>query len=217
MSQANHFLKRMPQDAFVPDPDDALVTRMVAGDRDAFEALFRRYHLSVRRFALQMTGLPDVADDVTQDVFMALAKGGDRYEVGHGALSTYLYGIARNLVAQRERRLRRRGEVNLDTLSPEQTPVSVVDLADHLAQRTRITALRRAILRLPPRYREVLVLCELHSVRYEDAATVIGCPVGTVRSRLSRARRLLADRCRASDKALLETGDWLRAFSGVTR
>jgi DNA-directed RNA polymerase specialized sigma24 family protein len=69
------------------------------------------------------------------------------------------------------------------------------------AQMTR--HLRLAILRLPVHYREAVVLCELNGLSYEEAAAVIGCPIGTVRSRLSRARRMLIERCRTlvADKA----------------
>ena len=69
---------------------------------------------------------------------------------------------------------------------------------------------------MPPHYREVIVLCELHALSYDETAAIVRCPVGTVRSRLNRARRLLADRCRASldERA---SGGWLRALSGVSR
>jgi RNA polymerase sigma-70 factor (ECF subfamily) len=178
--------------------DAELVTRMADGDREAFALLFRRHQRSVYRFALQMTGLTDVADDVTQEVFMALARGASRYSAAHGALSTYLYGIARHLVLQREKRSRSRREVDLGALAEREPPAAWQDPTDGLARAERVALLRRAILSLPTHYREAIVLCEVHGLSYDEAAVVVGCPVGTVRSRLSRARRLLAERCRAS-------------------
>jgi RNA polymerase sigma-70 factor, ECF subfamily len=77
----------MPQEP-LPNSDAVLVSRMIAGDRDAFAVLFRRHERSVYRFALQMTGAGDLADDVTQEVFMALARGGSRYVPAQGSLST---------------------------------------------------------------------------------------------------------------------------------
>ena len=70
------------------------------------------------------------------------------------------------------------------------------DPIDELSRAETIVALRRAILGLPRHYREVIVLCELNSLSYEEAAQVIGCRVGTIRSRLNRARALLIERCR---------------------
>jgi RNA polymerase sigma-70 factor (ECF subfamily) len=178
--------------------DAELVTRMAGGDREAFALLFRRHQRSVYRFALHMTGLADAADDVTQEVFLALARAAGRYSPAHGALSTYLYGIARHLVRQREKKCRSRQEVDLDALDERDAPVLWRDPIDGLARAERVARLRRAILRLPAHYREVIVLCEVHGLAYDEAAAIVGCPVGTIRSRLSRARRLLAERCRAT-------------------
>jgi RNA polymerase sigma-70 factor, ECF subfamily len=199
-----------------PDADDVLVGRMIAGDRDAFAALFRRHERTVYRFALQMTGSAHLADDVTQEVFMALARGGSRYVPAQGALGTYLYGVARNIVRQHEKRRRARQEVDLEAIGPQEA-ATAPDPVDQLTRQRSIAALRRAILRLPPHYREVIVLCELHALSYDETAIVIGCPVGTVRSRLNRARRLLSDRCRASLEESGPAGHWPRVLSGVSR
>lgn len=193
----------MPQNReTLPTPNDAeLVRRMAAGDREAFATLFERHQRTVYRFALQMTGLADVAEDITQDVFMVLARRSREYDPQAGALTTYLYGIARHRVWQRDRRRRVRGETDLATVGDDDLVVRPHDPTDGLAHAARLSALRRALLRLPAHHREVIVLCELNGVSYEDAAVIVGCPVGTVRSRLSRGRRQLADRCRADARA----------------
>ena len=177
---------------------------MSAGDREAFATVFDRHQRTVYRFAMQMTGAPDAAEDITQDVFVALARRAGDYRADAAALTTYLYGVARQLVWQRDRRQRRRGETALDAVDDAAVDAAASaspDPLDGLAQSARVGALRRAILQLPPHYREVIVLCELHAVPYEEAARIVGCPVGTIRSRLNRGRRLLADRCRAAERA----------------
>lgn len=192
----------MEPDAIAPSEtsDSDLVRRMSAGDRQAFGQLFQRYQRTVYRFAVQMTGRPDVAEDVAQDVFMALARTGHRYQAAGGRLTTYLYGVARHLVLQRERQRRARAETDLEQLEAGDRPTPWVDPADGMLHAARLAAMRRAILRLPAHYRDIIVLCELNAVSYDDAAAIIGCPVGTVRSRLSRARRLLAARCHAVER-----------------
>ena len=182
-------------------PDADLVRLMASGDREAFAALFQRHQRTVYRFALQMTGDRDAAEDITQEVFLALVRRRHGYDPAAGALTTYLYGIARNLVLQCERRRRLRAETGLELVGDDDLAVTMDDPTDGLQRAAQLTALRRAIVALPPHHREVIVLCELNGVSYEDAAAIVGCPVGTVRSRLNRGRRQLAARCRATSQA----------------
>lgn len=178
--------------------DPELLNRMASGDREALAIIFRRHHGTVYRFSRQMLGSSEAAEDVTQDVFVALTKGAGRFNPAVASLSTYLYGIARNLVLQRYKRSRARVEVNIDGLTggDEAAFATSSDPTDGIARAQATRQLRRAILRLPVHYREVVVLCELNGLSYEDAAAIAGCPVGTVRSRLSRARLMLIERCR---------------------
>jgi RNA polymerase sigma-70 factor (ECF subfamily) len=178
--------------------DADLVERMATGNREAFASLFRRYHGLVYRFSVQMSGSRDVAEDVTQEVFIALAENHARYRPERGSLRAYMYGIARHLVVQREKRSWSRREVHLDTLQGDDAHIVATsfDPIGDLSRAREVLALRRAILRLPPHYREVIVLCELNGLSYDEAAQAIGCRVGTIRSRLNRARRLLVERCR---------------------
>ena len=183
------------------EPTDAeLLDRIAAGDREALAIVFRRHHGTVYRFSRQMLGSIEAAEDVTQDVFVALTKSAARFDPAVASLSTYLYGIARNLVLQRYRRSRARFEVHIDAVSGDDEAAFAIssDPADSMARAHATRQLRQAILRLPVHYREVVVLCELNGLSYEDAAAIVGCPIGTVRSRLSRARHMLIDRCRAS-------------------
>jgi RNA polymerase sigma-70 factor (ECF subfamily) len=178
-----------------PDTDDELLLRMRSGDQQAFVALYRRRQSAIYRFALHMSNSATGAEDVTQEVFLALIREDCGYDPERGTLSGYLFGIARKLVLRRLERSR--SDVALETDGEESDLVELVVNSDPLADLTRkegIAALRRAVQALPRRYREVVALCDLEEVDYAEAAHVLGCPIGTVRSRLHRARALLLDK-----------------------
>ena len=169
--------------------DHDLLRRLLQGDEAAFTALYRRRQGAVYRFALQMTGSATVAEDITQEVFLTLLKHGRRFDPARGSLESFLYGVSRNLVLRRlEKDRAAEPETALDEL-PEQR-----DVLDELTQRETIEQVRRAVLSLPTRYRETVVLCDLQDLSYQDAALALDCPVGTVRSRLNRGRAMLAEK-----------------------
>jgi len=176
-----------------PPSDDDLVRRFRAGDEDAFLALYRRWQGPLYRFALRMGGVAGLAEDVTQEVFMALLRHPDRYDSARGPVSAYLYGIARHQVLRRLDRDRSQVPLPDDDGSPILELAAAGPLAD-LQRRENVEAVRRAVLSLPLHYREVVVFCDLQSLSYEEAARTLGCPVGTVRSRLHRARELLLEK-----------------------
>ena len=178
-------------------PDSELVARMAAGDREAFAELFCRHQATVYRFCRQMLGSEDAAEDVTQDVFIALTKHPGRFNPSLASLTTYLYGIARNLVFERQKRSRGRREVDIEAVEDPAELSVTWDPAAALTDSHMLRQLRLAIVELPLPYREVVVLCELNGLSYEEAAAIARCPVGTIRSRLSRARTMLIERCRA--------------------
>jgi RNA polymerase sigma-70 factor, ECF subfamily len=167
----------------VQTSDQELLVRMLAGDEDAFTVLYRRRQGPVYRFALQMTGNVVIAEDVTQEVFMALLTRTAKYDAARGSLSSFLYGVARNLVL---RRIEKTAEIE-DYAGPE-------DILDDLTRRETVEHVRRAVLSLPAVYREAVVLCDLQDTSYEEAAVVLDCPIGTVRSRLNRGRSMLAQK-----------------------
>jgi RNA polymerase sigma-70 factor (ECF subfamily) len=183
-------------------PDDELLRRATAGDATAFTALFRRRQPDVYRFALHMTGSAAASEDVVQDVFLAVMRDGARYEPGRATVTAWLCGIARNCVRQRLDRDRRLTSVDFaaDDCAPAPDAGGPLDPLADLLRAEAVEALRRAVHTLPLPYREALVLCDLQELSYRDAAEVLGCPVGTVRSRLHRARSMLADRLSASSR-----------------
>jgi RNA polymerase sigma-70 factor (ECF subfamily) len=170
-------------------PDATLIERAQAGDREAFALLYRRHQATVYRFARAMTGSDTLAEDVVQEVFLALMNELERYDASRAALRTYLFGIARNIS-----RYRMRGSFRLTSLDAADDMVSAEDPSAALIQSDRVRFVRAGIAALPQRYREVILLCDVHDLSYVDAAAVLKVPVGTVRSRLRRARQQLLDR-----------------------
>ena len=177
--------------------DDELVTRVAGGDAVAFTALFRRRQADVYRVALLMTGSAAAAEDVTQDVFLAVMHDAKRFEPGRASVAAWLCGIARNHARRKLDRDRR--TVQLSDHADRTEPIAVVhpDPLGDLSTAEQIDALRQAVLSLPIRYREVVVLCDLQDLSYDDAASALECAVGTVRSRLHRGRALLEVKMRA--------------------
>jgi RNA polymerase sigma-70 factor (ECF subfamily) len=181
---------------------------MRAGDEEGFAGVYRRHQGGIFRFALQMSGSPSIAEEVTPEVFLALIRDPKRFDPARGALSTYLYGIARKQVLRYiERYIEKdRGATPLETetengdTAPVSDPPGADDVLAELTQQERIDGLRRAILTLPASYREVVVLCELHEMSYAQAAEALGCAVGTVRSRLHRGRAMLLERLRVQER-----------------
>lgn len=184
-------------DAAAEPSDGDLLRSIAADDREAFAVLYGRYQGVVFRFALQMSGSEVVAADVTQDVFLlVLMRHAGRYNPSRASFSTYLYGIARHMTRRRLRRERRFVTLGRETQpGPEQPePIVTGSALDDIVKEQRIEQVRRAIVSLPSRYREVIVLCDLHDHSYAEAAAIIGCAVGTIRSRLHRGRSLLHDK-----------------------
>lgn len=175
---------------------------MMAGDEAAFTALYRRRSAGIYRFAMQMSGSEAIAEDVTQEVFLALMSDATRFDSTRGSLSSYLYGIARNHVLRRLERDRPFVQI-VDQGEEGEASHAELWVADdnpheHLARNEMIGRLRQAVLALPEHYREVVVLCDLNEMSYVEAAHALGCAVGTVRSRLHRARSLLLGKLSAS-------------------
>ena len=168
---------------------------MLGGDAQAFEALYDRRQGGIYRYALRMTGSEAIADDVTQEVFLSLMRDRSDYQPSRGSVKSYLYGMARHRLL----RLldREKTQVSFDNSDSELEEAAYVRLhADHdpfldLARDEVVELVRQAVLSLPAHFREVIVLCHLQEMNYADAAEVIKCPIGTVRSRLARARSLL--------------------------
>lgn len=176
------------------DRDDALLRRSAKGDEDAFLVLYRRHQAPLYRFVLRMTGNPWAAEEIVQDVFMTVIREPKKFDPERGALGAFLYGVARNRIMKHREHAPR--DLSLDAkseaeptsqrlASPHMTPVQWAELHERREQ------VRAAVLELPVEFREAIVLCELEEKSYEEAASLLDCPIGTIRSRLHRGRALL--------------------------
>jgi len=176
--------------------DGDLLRLLKAGNEEAFLVLYRRRQGGIYRFALHMSGDPGVAEEVTQEVFLALIRNPGLYDPERGSLAAFLFGVARNHVLrqiERDRRYLPLAEESADD-GEGVWGAPFVGREDPLADLARaetIERVRQGVLALPPAYREVVVLCDLQELDYAEAARALACPVGTVRSRLHRARTLL--------------------------
>ena len=177
-----------------PTAENALFARMLEGDEDAFAALYRRHRDGVHRFALLYCGNAAAAADVTQDTFVHLITQARRYDAARGSVGAWLCGVARNL-ARRHAGLREDATDPADLADDTDPPEMQVDRdtpLDRVLRNESAEEVRRAVAALAPHYRDVLILCELSELSYAETAQVCGIDIGTVRSRLSRARARLA-------------------------
>jgi RNA polymerase sigma-70 factor (ECF subfamily) len=191
-------------------PNDAeLLQVMLSGDNSAFTALYRKHQGQIYRFALLMSGSANIAEEITQEVFLTLIREPNHFDPARGPLQAYLYGVARNYVLRSLKR--ERSYVPL----PEETE-NEITLAQYLAQDdpfgncTRnevIRLVRQAVLSLPPRYREVVVLCDFQEMSYAEAAVALDCAIGTVNSRLHRGHALLFKKLQVTGKLDAATAD----------
>jgi RNA polymerase sigma-70 factor (ECF subfamily) len=172
----------------VGPPNDAELWRLAArGDASAFGVLFERHSRAVYNFCFRRTGDWTVAEDLTSVVFLEAWRRRGEVRLKDGRALPWLLGVAVNVLRNR-RRSERRHRAALERL-PIQRAVDFADDADgRLDDELRMRATLRTIAKLPRREQEVLALCVWPGLSYEDAALALNLPVGTVRSRLSRAR-----------------------------
>jgi RNA polymerase sigma factor (sigma-70 family) len=198
--------------------DRALLARFSQGRDEVAEAAFRvlveRHGPMVVRVCRSVMGNGGAAEDAAQAVFLVLARKAGSIRVG-GTLGPWLYGVARRVAARaRARNAARhaREERTVRAVAAERTAVATDSVAHH----EEWAAVHDEVGRLPERYRTPVVLCYLEGQTYTEAARQIGCPVGTVRARLSRARDRLRDRlsrrgfhpeCNAGIAALVASQD----------
>lgn len=187
----------MPDRAELRDED--LLRRMGAGDDEAFRSFYLRHQRPIYRFALHMTGRPEAAEEVVQEAFMTLIHEIPKFDSARGTPQAFLFGIARNHVRRLVESDRRFVPLAEDDLQVRAGQASLSyglgeSVSDDLARAEIIERVRRAVLALPEHYREAVTLCDLQGFDYSAAAATLDCPIGTVRSRLARAREMLLAR-----------------------
>jgi RNA polymerase sigma-70 factor (ECF subfamily) len=177
----------------VVQPDDSVLwERTRTGDGEAFTTLFERHATTIYNFCFRRVGDWGVAEDLLSIVFLEAWRH-RRKQLPPGKVLPWLYGIATNVVRNRRRSERRYRAA----LARVPLPRPELDFRDDAIERIhdeRRMALALELLgALPRQQQDVVVLCEWSELSYEDAAFALGVPVGTVRSRLSRARQSLAE------------------------
>ena len=189
--------------------DTELLRQMRAGAAAAFEALYLRHQGPLFRFAVLRCGSAANAADVVQEVFMGLLTGSVKFDPMRGLLQNFLFGVARNLVMKHEQ-LRQRDAVLLDAGDDGDGDGDDGDCSDEAAGplacmlgNEQAEAVRRALALLPPHYRDVVILYEMHDLSYLDIAAICQLDIGTVRSRLSRGRAALVKRLGAHRPAMI--------------
>ena len=195
----------------IADPDAQLVARLKQRDEHAFLALYDRHRRSVYRFLMHMTGSAAIAEELTQDVFVAIldamCSGSiQQFDPEKGTLEGYLLGIARNLVRDERRRTHRLIPLESVLETPEWNRFvdkysrenQMQDAEALLGVQSELKALYSAILELPHQYRETIVLCSLQEKSYQEVAVILQCSEGTVASRINRGKALLAAKLRGA-------------------
>lgn len=169
--------------------DELLLAKARAGDPAAFIQLYERHRSTIFRFSYRLSGTVEAAEDITHDCFLSLLRKPENFEANRASLRTYLISAARNLWLKR---LRDSGkESALDErfedefVAVEQQPLRIL-LDNELTLKVQ-----EAVSQLPPLQREALILFEYEGLALSEIATTVGADVGTVKSRLYRARERL--------------------------
>ena len=180
-----------------PSEDLALLNDMRRGNAAAFEALYRRHQAPLYRFALLRCGSADTAADIVQEIFLALLSNTLKFDPTRGVLQGFLFGVARNLVLKREEAQYRFVSTSRDDEDGDNADDLVMDPAPQPQQRLlnqqQAETVRQALAQLAPHYRDVVILYEMHDLSYVEIAQICNIDIGTVRSRLSRARAKLVE------------------------
>lgn len=187
--------------------DEELLGLTRTGDEAAFVALYRRKQGGIYRFALRMSGSESIAEDVTQEVFLHLMRDNGNFDSTRGSFQSYLFGMARNQVLrrlERDRPFLSMGGEEENGGSPIEGLIVNSDPLGDLTRRETVESVRQTVLALPAHYREVVVLCDLHEMSYQETAEILNCAIGTVRSRLHRARAILVERLQALNTTPVE-------------
>ena len=181
-------------EARAADPDRPLVAAAAAGDRGAFEELVRRHQTRIVNYAMAIVKDPADAEDVAQETFIRAYRSLARFR-GDSSFKTWLYTIATNAARTGLERRGRRGRVEDGSLDDETGPLAAADVpageADAETALVRREAIDRALAALPADLRVAVVLRDVEGLDYKEIAAATGAPIGTVESRIFRARRRL--------------------------
>ncbi|KRH99773.1 RNA polymerase sigma factor RpoE [Curvibacter sp. PAE-UM] len=187
------------------DGDAQLVTRTLAGDAKAFELLVLKYQRRIQRLIARMVRDTDLVEDIAQETFIRAYRALHQFR-GEAQFYTWLYRIAVNTAKKALLDLKHDPLVTMAALRPEgdedetfqpgREPIAEETPETLLAAREIAEAVQAALEALPEDLRQAVTLREIEGLSYEDIAAVMNCPIGTVRSRIFRAREAISARVR---------------------
>jgi RNA polymerase sigma-70 factor (ECF subfamily) len=181
--------------------DSERMARLAAGDTSALRELYEKHGRTLLRFSSAMCRSRPAAEDLVHDTFVALLRGPHLFDPEQGTALNYLCGVLRHRVSRHFRQQKRwvaLGEDGACAAAHESSP------ADEIARSEVSAVFRQAMLELPLQHREIIALCDLEELPYHAVAAILDCPIGTVRSRLHRARALLTIRLASLELVDLE-------------
>ncbi|MFC1718252.1 RNA polymerase sigma factor [Candidatus Poribacteria bacterium] len=185
------------------DSDCELMERLKDGDMSAFDLIVQRYKASLINFAYRFVGDQETAEDLAQETFIRIYKNAGRYRSDMAELRTWMYRIAANLCKNELRSRSRRSKILVNTaIGNQNDPIAgVVDNGPgpdrQLEEKELQKVLTSAISSLPEKLRTALILRDIEGMAYDEISQVIQKPVGTVKSRINRARLMLKDKMEA--------------------
>ena len=176
------------------DPD--LVTRCLAGDHGAWEAIVRQYQQRIYNLAYRYTGRFDEAEDLTQEIFLKVYRTLNSYRPESGTLVTWMIRVGRNHIIDHYRKFKtersQTDSLEVEYERAEENPDRFTSPAAALEKRELSERVHRALLRLSEDLREAVILRDLEEFSYEEIADMLKVPVGTVKSRINRGRAEMA-------------------------
>jgi len=177
-----------------PAADNELMLKVREGDLGKLSFLFERYHRALFNFFLRSTGNRDLSEDLLQEVFLRVLKYRHTFRPD-SQFSAWMYHVARNAQIDHFRKHKHEDEVSHDGEDDAFSEIASSGLTpeEQLAKRQETCLVRKALAQLSTERRAVLILSRYQGLKYEEIATILGCEVGTVKGRVFRAIRELAD------------------------
>lgn len=199
---------------------DTLWTKVAAGDRTSFAALYDALSSDIYRFARRRILSDDIAEDIVSETFLIIWRKRDDHPAAEVSVRAWAFGIAANLV-RRHWRTAARGQRALNRLqaSTDAEPSTgdpAIDVSTSIDRAQEVRAVRVALSRLPNAMADLLVMRAWDELEYAEIAHVLECPIGTVRSRLARARTRLESETDAVRRELAQPGGHVPAEASIT-
>ena len=184
------------------ESDSELIERCKNGDMSAFDQIVQRYEVPLLNFIIRYIGDPESAEDLTQETFIRIYKNVKRYRKDKAEFRTWMYRIAANLCKNELRNRGRRSRIMVNSVSADDDSGDAIENAvdttagpdRQLEEKERQELLSQAISSLPDKLRTALILRDVQGMSYEEVSEIVGKPLGTVKSRINRARLMLKDR-----------------------